>query len=195
LTKREGMFAAERWEPPPVERAGAVTRFAAFFVDAIIIAVTLRSASWLLRATARVLGHFAPPVNLNAVLVALVPLLVAVYNLAFWTMLGQTPGKWLMGVKIVPVEGGRLPFRRALLRLFGYLLSALPVYLGYLWILGPRRRGWHDILANTEVTYVRRRHAVTALTAAQVRERMQAPVIGPVSYRPPPRPSKAGARP
>jgi uncharacterized RDD family membrane protein YckC len=189
------MIAAEPWEPPPVERAGAVTRFAAFFVDAIILTLALRTTSWLVRATARALGHFAPPVNLHAILVAHVPLLVAVYNLAFWTMLGQTPGKWLMGIKIVPVEGGRLTFKRSLLRLLGYLLSALPVYLGFLWILGPRRRGWHDILAHTEVTYVRRRPAPAALTAARVRDRMQASVIGPVSYRPPPRPSKAGPRP
>ncbi len=189
------MFEAEPWRPPPVERAGAVTRFAAFFVDAIIVTVALRITSWLLLATARVLGHFAPPVNLNAVLVALVPLLVAVYNLAFWTMLGQTPGKWLMGIKIVPVEGGRLTFKRSLARLIGYLLSALPVYLGYLWILGPERRGWHDRLAGTEVTYVRRRPAPAALTAARVRDRMQASITAPVSYRPPPRPAKAGSRP
>ena len=192
MTKRED---TPPWTPPPVERAGAVTRFAAFFVDAIIVTVTLRTATWLLRATARVLGHFAPPVNLNAVLVALVPVLVAAYNVAFWTMLGRTPGKWLMGIKIVPVEGGRMTFRRSLARLIGYLLSALPIYLGYLWILGPERRGWHDILARTEVTYVRRRPAPAALTAAQVRDRMQASITAPVSYHPPPRPSKVGSRP
>jgi uncharacterized RDD family membrane protein YckC len=40
--------------------------------------------------------------------------------------------------------------------LAGYLLSALPFYLGFLWILGPERRGFHDRLAGTEVIYARR---------------------------------------
>ena len=44
-----------------------------------------------------------------------------------------------------------------MLRCFAYLLSALPFYLGFLWMLGPQRRGWHDKLADTEVVYVARR--------------------------------------
>ena len=182
-------------EPAPIERAGAVTRFAAFFVDAIVVAVVLRSTGWLLRATTRVLGHFAPPVNLDEVLVALVPFLAGLYIIVFWTALGQTPGKLLMGIKIVPVGGGPLTFKRGLVRLFGYLVSALPLYLGYLWILGPERRGWHDLLAHTEVTYVRRRPAPAVLTTLNLRERVQAAVTAPVYYRPPPRPAKVGPRP
>jgi uncharacterized RDD family membrane protein YckC len=37
------------------------------------------------------------------------------------------------------------------------VVSALPCYLGFLWILGPQRRGWHDRLAGTEVVYVARK--------------------------------------
>jgi uncharacterized RDD family membrane protein YckC len=154
-------------------RAGAVTRFGAFFVDAIIIAFGLRSTGWLLRGTTRMLGKFAPPADLDAILIAIAPLLVAAYLVGFWTVLGQTPGKWLMGIKIVPLEGGRLKLRRALIRVVGYLVAALPFYAGYLWILGPERRGWHDHMARTEVRYVRRREApTTSITAAEVRRRI-----------------------
>jgi uncharacterized RDD family membrane protein YckC len=139
------------------ERAGAVSRLGAFFVDALILSVSVRSVAWLLRGAARMLGRFAPPIDLSAVLLALGPLIVTVYLVAFWATIGQTPGKWLLGIRVVPVEGARrLSVGRALLRLVGYVVSALPCYLGFLWILGPQRRGWHDRLAGTAVTYVRR---------------------------------------
>lgn len=48
-----------------------------------------------------------------------------------------------------------MTLRRAVLRLVGYLLSALPFYLGFLWVMGPRRMAWHDRLARTQVIYVR----------------------------------------
>jgi hypothetical protein len=38
--------------------------------------------------------------------------------------------------------------------LFGYLVSALPFYLGFLSVLGRRRLSWHDRFAHTEVVYV-----------------------------------------
>src|SRR6185436_10510230 len=132
-------------------------RLGAFFVDALILSVSVRSVAWLLRGAARVLGRFAPPVDLSAILLALGPLIVAVYLVAFWATIGQTPGKWLLGIRVVPIGGvRRISVRRALLRLVGYVVSALPCYLGFLWILGPQRRGWHDRLAGTAVTYVRR---------------------------------------
>jgi uncharacterized RDD family membrane protein YckC len=71
---------------------------------------------------------------------------------------GQTPGKWLLGIKVVPLGGGRLRLGRAALRVVGYLVSAVPCYLGFLWILGHQRRGWHDRIADTEVVYVARHH-------------------------------------
>jgi uncharacterized RDD family membrane protein YckC len=138
-------------------RAGAVSRLVAFVVDALIVTAALRGTSWLLNAMANTLRRFAPPIDLAALLPAIVPLLVIAYNVGFWWLAGQTPGKWLLGIKIVPVEGGRLTLRRALLRCLAYILSALPFYLGFFWILGPTRRGWHDRIARTEVVYVPRR--------------------------------------
>ncbi len=103
------------------------------------------------------LRRFAPPFDLGALLLALVPLVVFGYNVGFWWLTGQTPGKWLLGIKVVPVGGGRLTFGRAVVRTLGYVVSAVPCYLGFLWILGDDRRGWHDWLARTEVVYVPRR--------------------------------------
>jgi uncharacterized RDD family membrane protein YckC len=136
-------------------RAGFVTRFAAGIADALILFVLLRGTVWLLTATNRVFRRFAPPADLVALLFVCAPVLVALYHVAFWRWRGQTPGKWLLGVRVVPLDGDRLGVGRGALRIVGYLLSALPFYLGYLWILGPQRRGFHDRLARTEVVYDR----------------------------------------
>ena len=43
---------------------------------------------------------------------------------------------------------------RSLLRLIGYGLSALALWLGYVWIIiDDERQGWHDHLAGTYVIY------------------------------------------
>lgn len=174
-----------------------MSRLGAFFVDAVILSVTLRSTAWLFRGSGRMLGRFAPPVKFDALIVAWAPLVVALYLVISWTVSGQTPGKLLFGLRVVPIEGGRLPLRRALLRLVGYLLSALPIYLGFLWIAGPARRGWHDRLARTEVVYARRRAAIKSTPASELRARIGG-VRGrqlPAALRPdaPLRTSKAGS--
>ena len=138
-------------------RAGFVSRMGAFAVDAVVMTLALRGAVWILHAATHVLRRFAPPVNIASLLLAIGPLLAAIYLVAFWTLLGQTPGKILFGLKIVTRGDAPVGFRRSLVRLVGYVVSALPCYLGFLWILGPQRRAWHDRLAGTEVVYVARR--------------------------------------
>jgi len=135
-------------------RAGFVTRAAAMLVDAVIVTSSLRTTHWVLQVLARALRGMAPPVDLAALVIALSPVFTVIYCVAFWCTIGQTPGKWLMGIKVVGDDGGRVTVTRALLRLFGYLVSALPFYLGFLAVLAPRRLSWHDRFAHTEVVYV-----------------------------------------
>lgn len=76
----------------------------------------------------------------------------AVYFAGFWTATGQTPGKMAMGVKIIKTDGSPVSLGAALVRWIGYLISGLPLGLGFLWIaFDSRRQGWHDKLANTYV--------------------------------------------
>ena len=72
---------------------------------------------------------------------------------AFWRRYGATPGKLAVGVRIVDARtGGTPPTGRLILRLLCYLLSAAPLYLGFLWIAFDRRKqGWHDKIARTIV--------------------------------------------
>lgn len=73
--------------------------------------------------------------------------------IACWARLGATPGKFLLGLKVVDARsGGPLTWRQAALRAGGYVLSALPLYAGFLWALADREgRALHDRLAGTRV--------------------------------------------
>ena len=75
------------------------------------------------------------------------------YNVGFWVMSGQTPGKRVLGVRIMRKDGTRLTLGNALRRQVGYWISAI-FCLGFLWILvDNKRQGFHDKLAGTIVTY------------------------------------------
>jgi uncharacterized RDD family membrane protein YckC len=74
--------------------------------------------------------------------------------LFFWTLTGQTPGMTLMGLRVVTTDGHYVSLGRSVRRLIGYFVSALVLWLGFLWILvDDRRQGWHDKIAGTCVVY------------------------------------------
>lgn len=71
---------------------------------------------------------------------------------------GQTAGKAVMGLRIVRIDGRRPGFIRALVRTLAYLVSLVPLFAGFLWILvDPHRRGWHDHIAGSRVVFSRER--------------------------------------
>jgi uncharacterized RDD family membrane protein YckC len=137
------------------QRAGFITRLAALITDTLILWLGLRGTVSLLMLLRHALRRFAPPVSIGQLVVVCAPAIACLYHIFFWWLRGQTPGKWLLGIKVVALGGGKVGLGRSLLRFVGYLLSALPFYLGFLWIIGPRRMGFHDRLARTEVVYTR----------------------------------------
>jgi uncharacterized RDD family membrane protein YckC len=66
---------------------------------------------------------------------------------------GQTVGKRALGIKTVRTLTGEPPgVGRAIGRTFAHYLSALPCYLGYLWMLWDRdKQTWHDKISDTVV--------------------------------------------
>jgi uncharacterized RDD family membrane protein YckC len=103
-----------------------------------------------------VLGFGIPQLSLNPAehswdLLSFVAVAVAV--IGFWRYCGATPGKIAVGLKIVDAATGAPPtLGRLVLRFFAYFVSALPLYLGFLWAAFDRRKqGWHDKIARTVV--------------------------------------------
>ena len=66
---------------------------------------------------------------------------------------GQTIGKRAVGIKTVRRATGAPPgVGRAIGRFFAHYLSALPCYLGYLWMLwDTEKQTWHDKMCDTVV--------------------------------------------
>ena len=80
-------------------------------------------------------------------------LAIAIMVVGFWRYCGATPGKIALGVRIVDAStGSPPPLARLVVRFLAYFLSALPLYLGFLWAAVDRRKqGWHDKIARTIV--------------------------------------------
>lgn len=75
------------------------------------------------------------------------------YNWFFWTRWnGQTPGKRMMGLRVIKADGTVISDIDAVIRAVGYYVSGLVMALGYVWALfDDQKRAWHDIFAGTLV--------------------------------------------
>lgn len=75
------------------------------------------------------------------------------YYWYFWTRQeGRTPGKQVMRLKVIKVDGTPISDSDAIVRYLGYLINTAVILLGWLWILvDAEHQGWHDKLAKTYV--------------------------------------------
>ncbi|HZM37005.1 MAG TPA: RDD family protein [Burkholderiales bacterium] len=115
---------------------GLGSRFVAFIIDALLAFV--------------VIGPLALFGLRGFLFEALLPALAV---LAFWRRYGATPGKMAVGARIVDAKTGGAPSTgRLIARYAAYLVSMLPLFLGFAWIaIDRRKQGWHDKIAGTVV--------------------------------------------
>lgn len=80
-------------------------------------------------------------------------ILPSIAVIVFWIKKQATPGKMVVGVKVVDaVTGNALSFGQAVGRYLAYFVSLLPLGLGFVWIaFDNKKQGWHDKLAGTVV--------------------------------------------
>jgi uncharacterized RDD family membrane protein YckC len=138
--------------------AGFFPRALAGLLDALIVgaaqSLVLAPALyyWSTRAEPRAPGEVGfLPILLTVALVPVAILLGVVYYACFWGLTGSTPGQRALGL-VVQAEDGTRPMglRRALLRVFGYVLSAATLGAGFL-MIAFSGRGLHDRIAGTRV--------------------------------------------
>ncbi len=150
--------------------AGFVSRLIAFVIDILIISginITITTIAHLIAGFFGIGFLFTEPTDTTsdglflikmAALVALLFtsfLVFVLYPILFWTAVGQTPGKRLMGLRVVTEDNSRrIYFGMAVKRYLGYWLSGLPLFLGFTWVLvDDNRQAWHDKFADTHVIY------------------------------------------
>jgi uncharacterized RDD family membrane protein YckC len=82
-------------------------------------------------------------------------------SLAYFTVLigsdrGQTLGQMAMGIRVIDFNGGgSIGYGRALIRWLVSIISALALFIGYLWMLWDKEKQcWHDKAANDVVVPV-----------------------------------------
>jgi uncharacterized RDD family membrane protein YckC len=134
------------------------SRLAAFAVDAVFVlsgqAVMLAPVGWYWwsREAPRTPGDVSfLPVFASATLVPLALLLGALYHVYFWSVKGATPGKELLDLRVETDAGASpIPLGCAVLRVFGYLLSAASLGIGFL-MVAFGGSGLHDRIAGTRV--------------------------------------------
>ena len=126
---------------PETVSADFAMRLVAWLIDVVIVAVPTFILSMILPM---------PLVYLVAIAGG------AAYQVYFWTTTGQTPGKMAMSLKVVNAETGELlDTGGAVIRYVGYVVSGIPIYLGFLWVIwDPKHEGWHDKIAKTKVIKV-----------------------------------------
>ena len=137
---------ASSWSSSP-DYAGFWQRAAAFLIDAVLVIVILTP----LMVAFGMRRISLDPAEHSWDLLALVAVAAAV--IGFWRYCGATLGKSLLGLKVVDAASGKPPpLGRLALRFLAYFVSALPFYLGFVWIgVDRRKQGWHDKIASTVV--------------------------------------------
>lgn len=123
-------------------KAGFGLRLGAVIVDAIILGVFSTVLRAILDdAMAQIVGS----------------LLGLVYFIYFeGSDSGQTLGKKVLGIRVVDLAtGGPIGYGRAIVRYFGRIVSAIPLALGYFWMLwDDQKQTWHDKFATSMVVPV-----------------------------------------
>ena len=120
----------------------------------IFLVIYFFNVDQILRFWVTLLGIDSLGGQFTALISPILFLVVLSYFVFFWSFVGYTPGKALFGLCIVRQDGQPLSFRRALVRYLCYWVSAIPLFLGFIWILFDRQHeGWHDKIADTHVIY------------------------------------------
>lgn len=141
----------------PTEHAGFFTRLLALGLDALIVNLTLITATALISMIATVFGTNFSDLPNGIVALGAATWFVAgsLYLFTFWSLSGQTPGMRFLDIMIERDGTNHLGPRHAFRRLVGFWLAAIPFCLGFIGVLVKLdRRGFQDRMGGTAVFYI-----------------------------------------
>jgi len=158
---RTADFRVEAWahgllhrEPSRPGYGGVVSRGLALVVDGLLAQIVFLVAAASVAVVLGLAGDLRPG-WLDGVLVGGGWLLVVgAYFTTFWTATGETPGMFLMHVRVKAPSGEAPSLLRSLVRVVGLILAIIPLGAGFLpALVDSRRRALPDYLAGTTVVY------------------------------------------
>jgi len=129
-----------------LEYAGFWIRLGAGIVDLVILIFILSVVLYMF-------SRFIVAVPFAIKIVMPLSILISIaYSVAFSAWRGQTPGKMITGIKVIRTDSSPLSWQYALLRYFGYLVSTVTLFMGFIWIaIDSHKQGFHDKIADTYV--------------------------------------------
>jgi uncharacterized RDD family membrane protein YckC len=131
--------------------AFAVDSLILFFIMAIFIVLGFAAVEWG-SAGGRALPFLRQVRIILPIFLPLGFVLAITYFTVFHGAGGQTFGKMIFGLRVVRADGKALSFLRAFARAIAYTVSALPLFLGFFWVIfNSKKRAWHDWIARTMV--------------------------------------------
>ena len=137
------------------EYAGFLRRLLAFGLDNMLLSMVSTVLIILLFGFEQLQqlqsGNFSSFTDWRPLLIN--QLIPALWVIGFWATWMATPGKLLMDCQVVDAKTlGKPPLGKLAIRYLAYIVSAIPLGLGFLWILFDKHnRGWHDMLSGTLV--------------------------------------------
>ena len=136
--------------------AGPFTRLVAYVADAFLMAasygVLLSVVVFVFNLAARS-NEIEAPSQTTLWYAGGLLLWILFYNGFCWALWWKTPGKSLLGLRVVERDGADLRVRVALRRAIWWQLCFLVPFSHIGIIVGNERRSLHDVLANTTVVY------------------------------------------
>lgn len=133
-----------------IQYAGFWQRFAATMVDGLVLAIVVYVPLSLIYGEQYWLGEQWVSGIWDVLLGYVLPFVATIW---FWLRFLGTPGKMALRLEVVDAKtGAKMSRGQAILRYFAYLVSFLPLGLGFIWVaVDKRKQGWHDKLAGTVV--------------------------------------------
>jgi uncharacterized RDD family membrane protein YckC len=147
------------YQPPRVELdtdqlhyAGFWLRLLSLLIDTLILMPVIYALAYTIYGPAYFTSATILQGPADLVITYVLPVAATI---GFWKWKSATPGKIILGLKIVDANGAQPSTGQYLSRYFAYLISMLPLFLGYFWVAWDRhKQAWHDKLARTYVIRV-----------------------------------------
>jgi uncharacterized RDD family membrane protein YckC len=138
-------------------------RFVGYLIDGIIFWIVWLPLSIAFSSTTSVVTIIGATTitTQQRTLSPLIEISLLIVGLAYFTLLwsnnGSSVGQMVVGIKVVDATtGAPVGQTQALVRAIGYIISGIPIYIGFIWaFFDPRKQGWMDKMANTLVVRVR----------------------------------------
>lgn len=127
--------------------AGFWIRVVATIIDTVLLMLVIFPIAFALGFMG-----FSDSESFGAIDVATQLITFALY-IWLWVKFAGTPGHRLLKLKILDADTGKnLSIGKAVIRYIGYIISALVLCIGFVWVVfDARKQGWHDKMANSVV--------------------------------------------